>query len=106
MQRYWRWFALFAVMGVALRLFFVFKFPLVEGDLILLLTDGFEEALSPDEEFFGMKRVLEHIKAHRHEPAYQIVRTLYHNFRQFTEGAMQLDDLTIVIIKVGAKGRV
>jgi sigma-B regulation protein RsbU (phosphoserine phosphatase) len=73
---------------------------LVEGDLILLLTDGFEEALSPEEEFFGMKRVLDHIKAHQHEAADQIVRTLYHNFRQFTEGVMQLDDLTIVVIKV------
>jgi serine phosphatase RsbU (regulator of sigma subunit) len=69
--------------------------------LILLLTDGFEEALSPEEEFFGMKRVLDHIKAHQDDPAEQIVRTLYHNFRQFTEGAMQLDDLTIVVVKVG-----
>jgi PAS domain S-box-containing protein len=73
---------------------------LVEGDLILLLTDGFEEALSPEEEFFGMKRVLDHIKAHQHEPADQIVRTLYQNFRQFTEDAMQLDDLTMVVAKV------
>jgi sigma-B regulation protein RsbU (phosphoserine phosphatase) len=73
---------------------------LVEGDLILLLTDGFEEALSPEEEFFGMKRVLDHIKAHQHEAAEQIVRTLYHHFRQFTEDATQLDDLTIVVVKV------
>src|SRR4051812_37175929 len=73
---------------------------LVPGDLILLLTDGFEEALSPEEEFFGMKRVLDHIKAHQNDPAEQIVRTLYHNFRQFTEDAVQLDDLTIVVVKV------
>jgi sigma-B regulation protein RsbU (phosphoserine phosphatase) len=77
------------------------EIPLADGDLVLLLTDGFEEALSPDEEFFGMQRVLDHIKAHRHERAHQIVRTLYHNFRQFTEGAPQLDDLTIVVVKVG-----
>jgi PAS domain S-box-containing protein len=73
---------------------------LAPGDMVLLLTDGFEEALSPEEEFFGMKRVLDHIKAHRHEPAHQIVRSLYYNFREFTEGAPQLDDLTLVIVKV------
>ena len=75
------------------------EIPLVSGDLILLLTDGFEEALSQEEEFFGMKRVLDHIKAHQHEPAHQIVRKLYHRFREFTEGATQLDDLTIVVVK-------
>lgn len=74
---------------------------LQKGDLILLLTDGFEEALSEDEEFFGMQRVLDHIKAHRHESADEIVRSLYHTFREFTEGATQLDDLTIVVAKVG-----
>jgi sigma-B regulation protein RsbU (phosphoserine phosphatase) len=73
---------------------------LAPGDLVLLLTDGFEEALSQEEEFFGMKRVLDHIKAHQHEPADQIVRKLYHRFREFTEGATQLDDLTIVVVKL------
>lgn len=79
------------------------EMELKEGDLILLLTDGFEEALSPEEEFFGMQRVLEHMKAHRDEPADEIVRTLYHKFREFTEGTTQLDDLTIVVVKVGGK---
>jgi PAS domain S-box-containing protein len=77
------------------------EIALAKGDMILLLTDGFEEGLSLEEEFFGMKRVLDHIKKHRHEPAEKIVRTLYHNFREFTEGATQLDDLTIVVVKVG-----
>jgi serine phosphatase RsbU (regulator of sigma subunit) len=46
--------------------------------------------------------VLDHIQAHRHEPAEEIVRTLYHIFRQFTANAPQLDDLTLVIVKAGA----
>jgi phosphoserine phosphatase RsbU/P len=74
---------------------------LQQGDLILLLTDGFEEALSPEEEFFGMQRVLDQIKTHRDKSADEIVRNLYEKFRQFTEGTTQLDDLTIVIVKVG-----
>lgn len=78
------------------------EIQLEPGDLMLLLTDGFEEALSPEEEFFGMKRVLDHIKEHQHESAEQIVRTLYHTFRQFTEGAPQLDDLTMVVVKLNS----
>lgn len=77
------------------------EIQLDEGDLVLLLTDGFEEALSPEEEFFGMQRVLDHIKTHQTKPAADIVRTLYHAFRSFTEGVPQLDDLTLVIVKVG-----
>jgi len=76
------------------------EIQLEPGDLVLLLTDGFEEALSPEDEFFGMKRVLDHIRAHQHETADQIVRKLYHRFREFTEGATQLDDLTIVVVKL------
>jgi PAS domain S-box-containing protein len=76
------------------------EIKLEAGDLILLLTDGFEEALSPDEEFFGMQRVLEQIKKNREKPAREIVRGLYEAFRNFTSEEPQLDDLTIVIIKV------
>lgn len=75
---------------------------LAAGDLVLLLTDGFEEALSPEEELFGMERVLTHIRANRDQPAQQIVHSLYEQFRNFTSTAPQLDDLTIVIIKVTA----
>jgi PAS domain S-box-containing protein len=76
------------------------EFQLQPGDLLLLLTDGFEEALSPEEEFFGMQRVLDHIKNNRQKPAKEIVTALYEGFRNFTVDQPQLDDLTIVIIKV------
>ncbi len=76
--------------------------PVAPGDIILLLTDGFEEALSPDEEFFGMERLLQHIRDHRAASAVEIVSSLYEKFRNFTSTSPQLDDLTIVVIKVGA----
>lgn len=70
------------------------------GELILLLTDGFEEALSPADELFGMQRVLDVIRKHRHEPARQIVERMHEAFQQFTNGAAQSDDLTMVVVKV------
>ena len=79
------------------------EMPLEDGDIILLLTDGFEEGLSAEDEFFGMQRVLDHIKERRDEPAEKIVTTLYETFRNFTKDATQLDDLTIVVVKVVAR---
>lgn len=78
------------------------EIKLEAGDIILLLTDGFEEALSAEEEFFGMQRVLDHIKQNNEKSAEEIVRTLYHTFRNFTVNAPQSDDLTIVVAKVTA----
>jgi len=75
------------------------EIQLQPGDLLLLVTDGFEEALSPEEEFFGMQRILDQIKANRAAPAAEIVRSLYAAFRSFTSNAPQLDDLTIVVVK-------
>jgi 4-amino-4-deoxy-L-arabinose transferase-like glycosyltransferase len=35
LRRHWLWFSLFALLGLALRLFFVFKYPLVQGDSLI-----------------------------------------------------------------------
>ena len=40
-----------------------------EGDLVLLITDGFDEAPAPDNSMFGTERVLEVVRAHRERPA-------------------------------------
>ncbi len=76
--------------------------PLAPGDLILLLTDGVEEAISPAEEFFGTERTLEVIRAHRHQPAAEIVDALYQAVRAFGQTATQIDDVTVVVAKVTA----
>jgi PAS domain S-box-containing protein len=69
------------------------------GDLVLLLTDGIEETTAPNGTFFGLERVLETTRAHRHEPAQQIVQALYEGVRAFANHAPQLDDITAIVIK-------
>ncbi len=70
------------------------------GDTLAFLTDGIEETLSPQNEFFGSKRVLEVLQQHRHLPAAAMVDALHHATREFAEGAAQLDDFTAIVMKI------
>ena len=69
------------------------------GDILLLLTDGIEEAMSPDETIFGTERILEIARANRGKSAREIVDALYAAVRQFAQNTPQLDDVTAVVIK-------
>jgi sigma-B regulation protein RsbU (phosphoserine phosphatase) len=76
------------------------EIELSPGQMMVMLTDGFEEGVSAKEEMFGVERVLSYLTEHRHESAQQIVMGLYDAFRTFTGHAPQLDDLTSIVIKV------
>jgi len=70
------------------------------GDLVVLLTDGIEECLSPAGELFGSERALDVVRQHRSKSAQQIVDELYQAVRQFSGNVAQNDDITAVIVKV------
>ncbi|MFV1966626.1 MAG: SpoIIE family protein phosphatase [Pirellulaceae bacterium] len=70
------------------------------GNLILLPTDGIEEARSPESELFGARRTLDVLRANRQKPASEIVHALYEAARDFTRGGAQHDDITAVVIKI------
>ncbi|HEX8203481.1 MAG TPA: fused response regulator/phosphatase [Isosphaeraceae bacterium] len=70
------------------------------GDVVVFLTDGIVEAISPADEPFGIHRALDVVRATRHRPACQIVEALYHAVRSFTGTVRQRDDITTVILKV------
>ena len=73
---------------------------LESGDLVLLITDGIEEAMAPDSSFFGYERALQVVKKNRHKPARDIIDALCHAVREFAGNTPQLDDITGVVIKV------
>jgi phosphoserine phosphatase RsbU/P len=69
------------------------------GELVLLLTDGIEEAMGPGEEMFGTDRMLAVLRKNRDKPAAQIVDALYLAVREFCKGAEQQDDVTCIVVK-------
>ena len=63
------------------------------------MTDGVDEAMSPDNTIFGIERALEIVRTHRDKSARELVETLYAGVRQFSQNAPQQDDVTAVVIK-------
>lgn len=71
------------------------------GDVVLLLTDGVIEARAPEQtDEYGVQRALDVVVANRHQAAAEIVAALYQAVQQYSQQDRQLDDITIVVIKV------
>jgi PAS domain S-box-containing protein len=73
---------------------------LASGDVVLLLTDGIDEAVAPDDKLFGVERALEVVRSNRGGTAREIVDALFAAVRQFSQDLPQLDDATAVVIKL------
>jgi sigma-B regulation protein RsbU (phosphoserine phosphatase) len=74
--------------------------PLSPGDIVILLTDGFEETVSPDDRMFGIERVLNVVRENRNSSAAKIVEAMFLAAKNFSQNESQADDLTILVIKV------
>lgn len=75
------------------------EIQLYPGDVVLLATDGFFEAVSPDANIFGIDGVLDAVRRHRPGPAREILRSLYGEVRVFANQAAQQDDMAAVVLK-------
>lgn len=73
--------------------------PLAPGDVVVLLTDGLLEAVSPEGEEFGEARLRQALKLTRAEPAERIVARLYAAVREFTGVTPQADDITAIVVR-------
>ena len=72
---------------------------LAEGDVLVLLTDGFFEWSRPDGEQFGEERVREIMRRHHDLPATEFIDLLHRAVVEFAAGTRQGDDLTAVVVK-------
>lgn len=73
---------------------------LFKGDLLLFYTDGVTEAFSPEGEEFGPKRLVGIIEEKHQLPAEDLLGEIYRIVQDFTRTNVELDDLTMVAIKV------
>ena len=75
------------------------KLTLRQDDMLVIYTDGITEAMNPAREQFGEVRLLSAIKRHGHLTAQEFSEALNQEIHDFTAGALQNDDITLVAIK-------
>jgi phosphoserine phosphatase len=69
------------------------------GDILMLITDGFDEWENIEEEPFGTERIFEVIRTNRARPAEEIIKRLHERVADFSGGTKQEDDLTAMVVK-------
>jgi sigma-B regulation protein RsbU (phosphoserine phosphatase) len=72
------------------------------GDILLAYTDGISEAMTVDDEEWGEDRMIAAAQACRALPAARMIERLIAAADAYAAGAPQHDDMTLVIVKVGA----
>jgi sigma-B regulation protein RsbU (phosphoserine phosphatase) len=72
---------------------------LKRGDALILYTDGVTDALNTEQESFGLERLKELVRDHRHEQAQELVQTINASIAAFVGDAMQFDDFTLVVAR-------
>ena len=70
------------------------------GQVMVLYTDGATDAQNRAEELFGEARFQDLVPQHAEEDAPTLLESLYRAVVDFTEGAPQYDDITLVVATV------
>jgi sigma-B regulation protein RsbU (phosphoserine phosphatase) len=70
------------------------------GDLLVIYTDGFSEAMSPQLEEWGETRLLAAVSGCDGLPAKDSIAKIMQGADAFASGAPQSDDMTLVILRV------
>ncbi len=73
---------------------------LEDGDCLLFYTDGLTDAANFDGELWGRDKMLETAMKFTAEPAEQMVKDILGYRRRFVGLARQVDDTSIIVIKV------
>ena len=72
---------------------------LAEGDILVLLSDGFYEQVDAAGEAFGEARVEALVRAHHRRPAADLLAAIVEALRAFAGAVPQQDDVTAVLVK-------
>jgi len=75
------------------------EFKLEPGDLFFQYTDGLAEAMNAVKEQFGDERIMSLLKQYARSPAQELVEIVMEALKDFTRGAEQEDDITLLALK-------
>ena len=70
-----------------------------EDDILVLYTDGVTEAMNHKRELYREERFLDSIRRNAHLSVGEFIKTINSELKQFTGGAPQNDDITVVAIR-------
>ena len=76
---------------------------LESGDTLVMFTDGVTEALNPEEKEFGTERLKAVLSGLADNSSQQIINAIKTAITDFTNGAEQSDDITMLVIKRGER---
>jgi len=73
--------------------------PFGPGDVLVVATDGLNEAISPNDEMFGYDRLLDLVSESANLSARALAESLFSAVEEFGMGRPQDDDQTLIVIK-------
>ncbi len=69
------------------------------GDALVLYTDDVTDSLNGEQEFFGLARLKELVREHRHESAEELVQSINGAIAAFAGDEVQSDDFTLLVAR-------
>jgi serine phosphatase RsbU (regulator of sigma subunit)/dihydrofolate reductase len=78
------------------------QLQLLPGDILLAFTDGISEAMNASEDEWGEDRMIAEAQSHADLNAEELLQCLFHAADAFAAGAPQHDDMTMVVLRLGA----
>jgi len=78
---------------------------LQDNDTLILFSDGVSEAADPDDELYGVPRLRETLAGLPDSPLDHLQKVVFDSVEQFTRGASQTDDITLLLVRYRAAAR-
>jgi phosphoserine phosphatase RsbU/P len=75
---------------------------LQDNDTLILFSDGVSEAADPDDELYGVPRLRETLAGLLDSPLDHLQKVVFDSVEQFTRGASQADDITLLLVRYRA----
>jgi serine phosphatase RsbU (regulator of sigma subunit) len=79
--------------------YFTAAVKLEPGDTLVLFSDGVTEAMDPKEDFFGIPRLVQLLTGQNDTPLDELQKLLLEAVENFSRGASQADDLTLLLVR-------
>lgn len=73
--------------------------PLQSGESLILISDGFREALNNEGKMYGEPRMFDQFAAGREEPSKTLIDRLYTDVDLYKEGNTDHDDMTVMLVR-------